>query len=165
MAGERVVHMRNRKAEELLAYLACERGRPVRKTTVCEDIWPGAEPEKARDCLYKACRHIRQFKAEGVDVPVMLRRGSIWLDMERVETDTEAFLSLYHENNPKADADAVDIYEGPLLSDECYEWSNVYEASFEIRYIELLQRLTTHYREAGLQRIENYYLEKSMMYI
>jgi two-component SAPR family response regulator len=43
---------RTRKAEELIAYLLCERGRFIAKEKIAEDLWPGQNGEKGLANLY-----------------------------------------------------------------------------------------------------------------
>lgn len=144
-----------KKSAELLAYLVCEMGAPVSKHRLAEVLWPAAEAEQAMDCLYKACRPIRKtpFAAHVVSTP-----GEMRFDLTGVSCDLVDFRCHYDFRCDIARCEAaVALYRGPLLGENCYEWSSAGEAYYDIRYVELLTSLGEHYEKAGKKARAAYY--------
>lgn len=146
------------KSAELLAYLACEMGGPVSKRRLAEALWPAAEPEQALDCLYKACRPIRNTPFAS---HILSSRGEMRLDMVGVRCDLADFRRHYAARNDIARCEAaVALYRGALLGENFYEWSNAWEAYYDIRYLEVLTLLADHYDRIGDKAKAAYYRRK-----
>lgn len=116
------VKINNRKAEELLAYLICN-GHLVHKEQLAEILWPETSPEKARDNLYKACAYLRNLQKKGVPVPLNITRGSLYVDTGKLDCDFIKFDLLYERGDKESLIELERIYRGPLLAENCYEWT------------------------------------------
>jgi two-component SAPR family response regulator len=148
------------KARELLAFLACERGRAVSKRRAAEILWPDAGGDRALQRLYKTIQHIRKLTFRGQTIPLLDAHGEISLDLRRAEADTEEFLSLYASASPEDWKRALELYRGILLLDSDYDWAHEYETSYDVRYCELLERLAQHYAGAGNSYLARHYRDK-----
>lgn len=159
--GNRYINLKNRKARELIAFLICTNGKPARKTRAAEILWPDAAPENAMSSLYKVCRHIREFSCNGFNIPVAESRGEIWLDMTGVICDLRKFEKLYADrSNVESCTSAIELYEAQLFFDESYDWVLPFEAYYDIRYVEMLEILTSHYSSLGNTAMAAYYKSK-----
>ncbi|MFA9381161.1 MAG: hypothetical protein ACERKO_08880, partial [Acetanaerobacterium sp.] len=148
-------------AEELIALLICERGLPVSKVKTAALLWPDSEENRAMDSLYKTIRHIQNFCVDGVRVPIISTRRSLQLDVSDIDLDTEAFLRLYKSGNQEDWEQAEELYRGALFLDGYYDWISQYEAYFDVRYLELLSRLTDYYSFIGNNNLAQYYKNKA----
>ncbi|MDR3090605.1 MAG: hypothetical protein LBU36_00185 [Clostridiales bacterium] len=140
------------KANELIAFLACERGS-VSKRRAAETLWADSPPEKAIKSLYQTLRHLRTLDFPAPPI-VSETRGALRL---AAATDTADFLRLYESGAPEDWERAVVLYRGILLVDNCYDWASEYEGYYDVRYYELLSRLAAHYASAGNKNLARYY--------
>jgi DNA-binding SARP family transcriptional activator len=73
---------RTGKTTDLLRILALNNGRPVRLTSVIDNLWPSVSPDRARASLRTACSQIR--RATGVNCVVRQNGGLVlkgaWVD-------------------------------------------------------------------------------------
>lgn len=154
------VHIANRKAEELLAYL-CVSGQPVKKERAAEVLWEDSSPENARDNLYKVCRYLRTLQKKGIEIPLQNHRKELYLDLSEASCDIREFQEIYaHGTEPWQWEKAVSLYTGPLLFDNYYEWTGVEEAYYDMRYYELLERLAADHRQKGREDMAALYDNK-----
>lgn len=161
--------LNNRKAVELISYLLCECGKPVRKETVASVLWEDSDKEAARDSLYKVCRYIRDYSFHGEKIPVYWDRGHIWMDIEQVDSDVVRFKALTDKissvSEPedlliKSYIEATNIYVGTLLYENCYDWINEYEAFYDMRFLDICEILTSYYDGIGNKRMADHYRDK-----
>ena len=150
------VNLHSAKAEELIAFLACENGL-VSKHKVAETLWATVLPEQAMDSLYKVLQHIKHLPFY---VPVVQARGKLSLDLSSVKMDLAEFLSYYESFNIKDWEKAVSLYRDILLVDNCYDWSNKYEARYDTYYYEILSRLVEYYQDKNNPYMAYYYQSK-----
>jgi two-component SAPR family response regulator len=153
--GGRVVTLTKRKARELIAYLLCHRGQPVRKTKIAQELWSDSAAENALSLLYKTCRYIRESEE---NIPLVEKRGFLWLDLTGVSCDILEFDRLFAEkDNIESCALAVELAKAQLFFDEAYDWVAPFEAYYDIRYLELAEKLIVHYEEEGNMARADYY--------
>lgn len=158
LCGGVPVAVNQKKARELLAFLACEEGRPVRKGTAAAALWPGQTEPRAMDSLYKICHGLEELAQRGEIPPVHSVRGSLWLDMARVDCDLLAFKEMTVQSDSIGDLRrAVELYRGPLLIEEGYEWTERLEGFYDMRYLETVERLRDYFRKLGRREEEAYY--------
>ncbi|SFR68009.1 AfsR/SARP family transcriptional regulator [Anaeromicropila populeti] len=158
--NQNFISITNKKAEELLAFLAWENG-PVKKIKAAETLWPDSSIEKARDSLYKVCRYLSSLQKNDISIPFTQYREELYLDLSQVECDFLIFESLCKENNCIAQwEEAVKLYHGPFLFDHYYEWTEQAEAYYDIRYLELIQRLADYYQKQGNAKLVSFYKNK-----
>jgi len=82
------------------------------------------------------------------------------LVLENLRCDIIEFDVLYKENeNQEAWKQALGLYRGPLLMEDFYEWTEVLEAYYDFRYLELLDKLATYYENKGLKKAAEDILE------
>ena len=151
-----IENLHSAKAEELIAFIACERGS-VSKAKAAESLWSAANPNHAMDSLYKTLRHIRSLPFH---VPIVHTRRTLQLDLFNVDLDIDEFLECCKSSDVTSWERAVEIYRGILLIDNAYEWSSMYEAFYDVRYYELLNRLAEHYKAARNKNKARYYQSK-----
>lgn len=157
-SGSQIIYVKNQKARELLAYLLCEQGGPVKKSLVCENLWPDATPRRAMDCLYKVCRYLK-ILCRNVFIPLRIERNSIWLDLTLAASDLAEFMELYDRRYDISCCEkAVNLYVDSLFMEECFEWIARWESFYEIRYVEMLDILVRYYRETGPPTMMKHYL-------
>lgn len=131
------------------------------KIRLAELLWPGVATAQALDSLYKVCRFIRGLARRDIHIPLISQRGELSLDMDRLECDLYSFERLAEaQDDPEGWARAAALYAGPVLAEDCFEWSPAFEAYYEMRHLELLERLADHYRRCGLKIRARYYTGK-----
>lgn len=151
------MELKGRKARELVALLACEKGRLVSKRRICSLLWD-TEPELAMDSLSKVCRGIKAFSREhGSCIPLSVTYGAICLDLGGVSCDLIDFDLLCRQEDPGSWKNAASLYTGALLSNESFGWAQEYEGRYEIAYLELCEKLAVHYRTLGKGRLAQCY--------
>lgn len=163
---------RTRKAEELIAYLLCEKGRFVSKEMIAEALWPGQEAEKSVSNLYLAYYYIKKREGRfGVKIPIESERGKMRIRLEEIDCDMISFDGLVKACADKNAQDriemmerAVELYQGVLLKDAYYSWSLEFQQKYEIAYSELLQELIVHYeKQANVEKFKYYKNKLNMM--
>ena len=159
---------RTRKAEELIAYLLCEKGRFVSKGKIAEALWPDLDGEKSVSNLYLAYYYIKkQENRLGVKIPIESIRGKMRIRMEEVDCDMTRFDGLMKAVTDKKASygvalmeRAVELYQGALLEDEYYSWAVALQQKYEIQYTRLLRSLMEYYeRQSNTEKLK-YYNEK-----
>lgn len=159
---------RTRKAEELIAYLLCEKGRFVSKEKIAEALWPDLDGEKGISNLYLAYYYIKkQENKMGVKIPIQSERGKMRIRLEEVDCDMVRFDRLvegctdsHAANRIELMERAVELYQGALLEDGYYSWTVNFQQKYEIEYSELLQRLMEDYgQRSDIEKVK-YYEEK-----
>jgi len=125
---------------------------------LAEEIWPSAESQQSLDCLYKACRHLRKIPFSSI---IHMSQGEMRVSLANIRCDLVEFRAHYAARQDIARCEAaVELYRGPLLSENCYEWSNAWEAYYDIRYLEMLRLLAEHYEKDGNAAKAAYYRSK-----
>lgn len=153
----RPLELKQKKARELLALLACERGRPVSKRRAAALLWD-SDAEQGRSSLSKVCRFLTRFSEEhGGCLPLTVSYGALSLEASEISVDLEEFLQLAAGESIEDWRAAAALYTGELLFAESYEWIEDYAGKYEIEYLELCRRLAEHYRKEGLQKLAEVY--------
>lgn len=151
------LNLRIKKSREILAFLLMERGRPIVKKRVAETLWADKEPAKAAGCFYKSlCRLSEEIKSYGAAFPLRSSGNLIWLDMRFIESDVTQFEELCKKNDPAAFRAAAALYTSPFLSKEDYEWTEQWQAYYDFKYVNVIQKLIGYY-ETENPRLANYY--------
>lgn len=162
---------RTRKAEELVAFLVCEKGQFVAKDKIAECLWPDLDGEKSLANLYLAYHYIKkQETAMGVTIPIESQRGKMRLQLDQVECDLIQF-DLYsqpskdlHPNKQIEHLEkAVELFQEGLLDENYYSWSNLYQQAYELRLQNILLMLTKHFESLGNFSKSKYYQQKWLL--
>lgn len=158
---------KTKKAEELLAYLICEKGRFVTKERIAEDLWPEADGDKSLSNLHVAYYYLKlQEKQKGIELLVESQRGRMRFRLEEAWCDLVGFDQLREQGLDRTVLldtripfleQAADRYSGPLLADRFYNWATPLQQKYEIQMDEILDHLITYYRGKGDHRKADYY--------
>src|SRR5262250_2764914 len=119
------VPIRLKKAQALLAYLACHPGRSHRREKLATLLWPEMDDWQARANLRKVLFVLRP-RLSVVSPSLRLDEDTVTLDTAALDVDVLAFQRLARRADPEALQQAVDLYRGDLL-----EGLGVTEAPFE----------------------------------
>lgn len=161
--NDRYIYIANKKAGELLAYLICAKS-VVSKVKLAENLWPDVSAEKAMNSLYKACQFVKSMDLQGMGLPLEIYRNDLFLDTDSIYSDTAAFERLYAGSDDIHMCEqAVALYTGPLFYENCYGWSAIDEAYYDIRYLSLVEQLIAHYTRANNPDMVAYYQSKLQM--
>ncbi|HYE11564.1 MAG TPA: response regulator [Patescibacteria group bacterium] len=159
---------RTKKAEELIAYLLCEKGRFVAKEKIAEALWPEQDRESALSNLYMAYYYIKKLESKtNVRIPIESERGKMRINAELIVCDMLEFDKLIDAGN-RADADersvylekAAELHHGLLFEDSYYTWVNTIQGYYEYRYVELLDNLIAYYKKKSDEQKAGYYEKK-----
>lgn len=158
---------KTKKAEELLAYLICEKGRFVTKERIAEDLWPEADGDKSLSNLHVAYYYLKlQEKQKGIDLLVESQRGKMRFRLEEAWCDLVEFDRLRErglDQTVTSEAritfleQAAERYAGPLLADRFYSWAFPLQQKYEIQREEILDLLIAYYRGKGDDRKADFY--------
>jgi DNA-binding SARP family transcriptional activator len=130
IGGHRIERWRSRKGRSLLAHLLLRRGHPLDRETLEEAQWPDVAPEVARNRLHVTLHGLRRDLRTASALPIVVFDQGYGLNPEldlRVDTETfEAALTSARRAQGAGDREtaltrfqeAVDAYQGDLLSDE-----------------------------------------------
>lgn len=139
---------RTKKAEELLAYLICEKGRFVSKERIAEDLWPELDGDKSIANLYLAFYYLKkQEKLRNVSFPIESERGRMRILYENLDCDLKIFdqgvtaENGITKNNVEAVQEALSTYTGQLLEDHYYHWLTWHQNQHQIAYDRLVEKL------------------------
>jgi DNA-binding SARP family transcriptional activator len=114
-ADGRTVHVRRRKAQALLAYLALRPGDAQPREKVIALLWPEEEPGRARHNLRQTLTVLRRDLAPRRRPAGLFRGEALCLEPDRVAVDVMAFERLARSREV-ADLDAAAaLYRGDLL--------------------------------------------------
>lgn len=156
---------KTKKAEELVAYLLCEKGKFVPKEKIADALWPEMDGEKSQASLHAAYYYLKlQEKNKGRKLPIESQRGKMRFQIDEVSCDLIEFDDLYERlfskpgqpDKPLQQTErlklllqAADLYDGSLFSDRYYSWATSLQHRCEIRYEKILQQLIRIYRDNG----------------
>lgn len=154
--------IKNKKARELLSMLLIRKGNPVKKLWIAETLWPLAEQPQALDSLYKVIRFWKSDEVLHTYFPLKSRSNELELELKQEQIscdiwDFEKYIALEEIKQMEA---AVNLYSGPFLFQEYYEWTAEYEAYYEIKFMKLLDCLIYHFEKEGNQTNSFYYRKK-----
>jgi two-component SAPR family response regulator len=160
---------RTRKAEELIAYLLCRKGKFISKDKIAEALWPDLDGEKSVSNLYLAYYYIKKQESKaGVKIPIESERGKMRIRLEGIDCDlvnfcglVEASSDLNSPNRIEMMERAVELYKGNLLEDAYYSWAVDFQQKCEIEFAEMVNRLKEYYKQRSDTEKVKYYEEKS----
>src|SRR5262244_1647457 len=119
------VPIRLKKAQALLAYLACHPGQSRPRDKLATLLWPEMDDWQARANLRKVLFVLRRGLSV-ISPSLRLDEDTVTLDTAALDVDVLAFQRLARRADPEALQQAVDLYRGDLL-----EGLGVTEAPFE----------------------------------
>ena len=114
-----------KKAQALLAYLACHPGQAQPREKLATLFWPEMADQQARANLRKALFVLRSHLS-AVRPGLRIEEEAVALEVTTLDVDVLAFQRLAHRADPESLHQAADLYQGNLL-----EGLNVSEAPFE----------------------------------
>lgn len=152
---------KQRKSAELLAYLFINHDHFLTKTSIADALWPALEPARAMDNFYKAHKKLNTLLPDLPPLQLDNFRTRLRLKVPLVQNDLFDFehLSLARNNIP-AYEQAISLYRAPLLYRECYPWSAVTEAYYDMRYQSLLEEVAMYCKTHHQNKKSGYYRQK-----
>ncbi len=155
----------SRKARDLLKILVARRGRSVPRETLMENLWPGEEPESLSNRLAVAVATVRSVldpaRAHDTDRYVGADPESVWLRLDAVSVDVEAFLADAAAGQALLrqvrESDALELleaaeeaYAGDALEEDPYEdWSTGLREEARAAYIGVVSALAAIAQRRG----------------
>lgn len=147
---------RTKKAEELLAYLICEKGRFVSKEKIAEALWPDLDGEKSMSNLYLAYYYIKkQAKNSGIIFPIESGRGKMCLKMDNMDCDIIKLDSYIEkctsidEHNIETAERVLELYIGMPFEDSYYAWAVEIQQYYENMHTYILKEVFNYYEKQG----------------
>ncbi|MGA5690164.1 response regulator [Cytobacillus pseudoceanisediminis] len=149
--NEEPLRFRTAKTKELFAFLTANMGKYVHRDIIIEKLWPEHDYKNAKTYLHTCLSHLRKtFSGLGISNPISFLNQNYCMLLDSVFFDAEEFNKLAKDilNSKALDfktiESAIEIYKGPFLEINAYEW--VYEYS-ETYQETLLHILTAAFRE------------------
>jgi len=138
-----VIPIPRKKAQALLAYLACHPGQAQARDKLATLFWPEMVDQQARANLRKALFVLRS-PLSAVEPGLRIEDEAVALEVTALDVDVLAFRRLARCADPESLQQAAELYQGNLL-----EGLNVTEAPFEEWLREERERL----RELALETL------------
>ena len=132
-----------KKAQALLAYLACHPGQAQPRDKLATLFWPEMDDQQARANLRKTLFVLRSHLS-AVPSSLRIEEEAIALDLSALDVDVLAFERLARKADPEALQQAAELYRGDLL-----EGLDVTEAPFQEWLVAERERL----RELALETL------------
>lgn len=170
MSCEREINSgwRTKKAEELIAFLICEKGKFVSKEKIADTLWPELDGVKGVSNLYLAFYYIKkQESSKGIKIPIESERGKMRINLNETICDLNIFDQMAEkaeyetEERLKILEKAVQLYQGALLEDCYYDWVVDYQQYYALKNEGFLQELIDHNKRIGNLEKADYYKSKS----
>src|SRR5262245_35161669 len=120
------VPIKRKKAQALLAYLACHPGQSHPRDKLATLLWPDVDNRQARANLRKVLFVLRSELSVVVSARLGLDEGTVRLDTGALDVDVLTFERLVRRATPETLREAAELYQGELL-----EGLSVTEAPFE----------------------------------
>ncbi|WP_157250236.1 tetratricopeptide repeat protein [Nonomuraea typhae] len=146
----------SRKARDLLAWLVCQRGRPVAREAAVEVLWPGEDPVGCANRLSVALSTVRSIldpqRTFGPGAFVRADKYAIQLDGLRV--DVEEFLAAAAEALRAEDDDLLVAAEARYTGDVCEDspyhgWLEPLREEARAVHQAVLRKIASRARRAG----------------
>src|SRR5262249_40556111 len=149
----RPVPIARKKAQALLAYLACHPGQSHPRDKLTTLLWPDIDDHQARANLRKVLFVLRPALSPA---PLSLRIGEdgVALDCAALDVDVLAFERLVRQGTPQDLQQAAELYRGDLLEGLAVsappfeEWLTAERERLRERALEALARLLAHQTKA-----------------
>lgn len=150
LAASSPVEFPARKAQALLAYLACPAGQRQSRERLASLLWEDFDDEHARANLRQALKLLRR-SIRNSEIPCIITKGRfVHLDPAQVETDIAEFDRYCRRDTPDDLQHAADLYAGDFL-DGCEigvasfdDWVRDERARYHDRAVEALRKLLEH---------------------
>jgi two-component system LytT family response regulator len=140
------------KAQELFCLLLKLRGRPVRKQTLVDQLWPHTEWKKGITQLYTAIYQIRKmFQDELSNVQISNCDEGYRLDLQQVQLDIEEWERLLGAAPPLSDSSLDEhkqifaLYQGDYLAEYDYLWVETERQRLRAIWLTHAQQITSYY--------------------
>jgi len=145
------VAWRTVRARNLFAYLVHNRGKPVSREMIWEELWPDVDPEQAVTLFHTNLYHLRRAIRTGTGKqPVRYKGKHYHLDQELFTVDVTKFESLASaapKTNRSVMEKALSLYQGDYLEDLDYPWVYAEREKLNRIYMDLLNQLSKVYLE------------------
>lgn len=148
---EKEVAWRTVRARDLFAYLVHNRGKPVSREMVWQELWPDVDPDQAVTLFHTNLYHLRRAVRTGNGKqPVKYKGKHYHLDQELYTVDVKKFESLASEGD-NADRSvlekAISLYQGDYLEGLDYPWAYAERERLNRMYLNILNQLSKVYLE------------------
>ncbi len=142
---------RTLRARDLLAYLVHNRGKPVTREMVWEELWPEADTEQASTLFHTNLYYLRRAIRSGSEKqPVKYEGKRYHLSQELFALDITKFETLAGSDQ-KTDKSvlekALSLYQGNYLEDLDYPWVYAERERLSRMHLSLLNQLSQVYIE------------------
>jgi DNA-binding SARP family transcriptional activator/Tfp pilus assembly protein PilF len=102
------------KAQALVAYLALQAGRPIKRELISELLWPDRGERQARNSLKQELYVLRRDGFRGQD-PIATRDEALALPPDRIGCDVHELRALLQPGSAASWQTIMALYPGPLL--------------------------------------------------
>lgn len=142
-----------------MCLLILEHKRPLSKRHAASLLWPDANAECARDCLYKTLSWLRTHPKVSSPFGLQILRNCLSVCMDQIQSDLAEFDQCYsHRSDIHCCERAVELYQGPLFWKDYFNWIDVWQSEYEIRYSVFLQNLAAYHCQQGNTELGGKYL-------
>jgi len=132
------------KSKEFLAYMLQHEGKWVTKYRLCEEQWPGYEPEQALAYLQTSIYRLRKSLSEAgcAQLEIEYADDRYRVKVHDADWDVRVFEEAYEafERTGAVEAarEAISLYRGEYLEGEDWSWSDLLREYYIRKYEQLL---------------------------
>jgi predicted ATPase/DNA-binding SARP family transcriptional activator len=143
-----------RKARALTAFLLMHGGVDTAREALLEIFWPDTDPERARDNLSTTLSTIRRvLRAAGLPADdLIFANNSVVRWTADTIVDAQQFAELSIQDNPTANAEALQLYGGDFLEGDYDQWATAERERLATLYEAALARTVRTAREPEAAR-------------
>lgn len=139
------LHFTTAKVKELFAFLLTHRDTYVHRDIIIDNLWPNQDYKKSKIHLHTCLSHLRKILSQrGYSNCITFSNQGYTLDLEPVESDADeidrAVQSIEQpgETQLKVLEKAIQIYTGPFMALNGYEWAYEKSQEYHEKMIQIL---------------------------
>lgn len=146
--GDHYLKWHGSKVKELFCFLISHYGRSIHKELIIDTIWPDYPNNRALGNLHTAIHRLKhsfiefenhiQIEYNCDHYKVILK--DVAFDLSDFDQIVKATININEDNLFKV-KEALNLYTGPFLEQNGYIWSYSFQAYYEIKYQQLLEKL------------------------
>ncbi|WP_339275753.1 response regulator [Paenibacillus sp. FSL W8-0426] len=158
-SGGKLITWRTKKTKELFAYLWFQRGKPVYRYHLLDDLWPNIDVERAQALLHTTLYNLRSLlKSEGFVNKVEFGDERYWMHAHWISSDMTRLESLLESESGNV-RELLELYRGDLLEMEYYQWADVKREELRSKFIRHLEKLLPNVDEEIRSMLQSKLLE------
>lgn len=159
----KLLHFRTAKVKELFAFLLTHMNKFIHRDIIIESLWPGQDYKKSKVNLHTCISHLRKMLNQlGYKNPITFSNQSYSLSIDGIDCDAIQFntamqnLSQLNEENIETAQNAMQLYKGPYLAVNGYDWTTDITQVYDEKVMRLLDQLVQYFHSVDTNKALDY---------